>query len=165
MKKTLFVYGVLVFLGGLMGGALTDAVCRLRPAGAVSQSGGAVMNAAAPAERRVVTASELVLTGLDGKQRLKMDVSDDGRAEFAMYDRDNHPRAQVVVDTYGSPSVRLYDVYNKLRLALEIGTDGIPTVRLLDTSERAREVLGIDAEGEAGINFYAQDGRVLRELP
>jgi hypothetical protein len=38
-------------------------------------------------------------------------------------------------------------------------------VRLMDTSERAREVLGVDAEGEAGINFYAQDGRVLRELP
>ena len=165
MNKTLLVYGVLVFVAGLMGGALTNAVCRLWPAAAVSQPGAAGTNGAAPGAPRVVTASEFVLTGADGKQRVKMDVNDDGRAEFAMYDRDNHPRAQVVVDTYGSPSVRLYDVYNKLRLALEIGTDGIPTVRLMDTRERAREVLGVDAEGEAGINFYAQDGRVLRELP
>jgi hypothetical protein len=26
-------------------------------------------------------------------------------------------------------------------------------------------VLGVDGQGEAGLNFYAQDGRVLRELP
>jgi len=161
----LFVYVVLVFLGGLTGGALTDAVCRLRPGSAVARSSAAGTNGAAPAGRRVLAASELVLTGADGKQRVKMGVNDDGRAELAIYDREHHPRAAVIVDTYGSPSVRLYDIYNKLRLSLEISTDGIPTVRLMDTSERAREVLGVDAEGEAGINFYAQDGRVLRELP
>ena len=61
--------------------------------------------------------------------------------------------------------MRLYDTSNKLRLSLEISTDGVPTVRLMDTSDRARAVIGVDAEGEAGLNFYAQDGRVLRELP
>jgi hypothetical protein len=82
-----------------------------------------------------------------------------------VYDHDNHPRAQIVVDNLGAPSVRLYDTSNKLRLSLEISTDGIPTVRLMDTGNQARELLGVDAEGEAGLNFYARDGKLLRELP
>jgi hypothetical protein len=165
MNKTLLLYGALIFIGGLIGGALTGAVYRLRPVAAATRSGGAGVNGQASASGRVVTASQFVLTDPDGKPRLRMDVNQDGLAEFAMYDRDNHPRTQVVVDNYGAPSIRLYDTYNKLRISLDVGTDGIPTVRLMDTSDRAREVLGVDAEGEAGINFYAQDGRVLRELP
>jgi hypothetical protein len=123
------------------------------------------VKSATSAPQRVVTASEFVLLDAAGKPRAKIDVNDDGQARFAMYDRDNHPRAQIVVDNYGAPTVRLYDTSNKLRLSLEISTDGVPTVRLMDSSDRARAVLGVDGQGEAGLNFYAQDGRVLRELP
>ncbi|MGA8058464.1 MAG: hypothetical protein WB999_09480 [Candidatus Binataceae bacterium] len=161
MNKTLWLYAVLVFAGGLFGGALTSGVCRSRTVAAAP----AVIKSDRSVPRRIVTASEFVLLDAAGKPRAKIDVNDDGQAGFAMYDRDNHPRAQIVVDNYGAPSVRLYDTTNKLRLSLEISTDGVPTVRLLDTSDRARGVFGVDAEGEAGLNFYAQDGRVLRELP
>jgi len=161
MKKTLWLYGVLVFAGGLIGGALTSGICRSRTVVAAPP----VTKSDTSAQRRIVSASEFVLLDSTGKPRAKIDVNDDGQAGFAMYDRDNHPRAQIVVDNYGAPSVRLYDTTDKLRLSLEISTDGVPTVRLMDTSDRARAVLGVDAEGEAGLNFYAQDGRVLRELP
>jgi hypothetical protein len=167
MNKTLWLYGVLVFAGGLIGGALASGVCRSRivpAAPEVAKSpGSAKSDTSAP--RRVVTASEFLLLDAAGKPRARIDVNDDGQAAFAMYDRDNHPRAQIVVDNYGAPSVRLYDTTNKLRLSLEISTDGVPTVRLTDSSDRARAVLGVDGQGEAGLNFYAQDGRVLRELP
>ncbi len=167
MNKTLWLYGVLVFAGGLIGGAVTSGVCRSRTVTAptpVVKSDTSVKSATS-APQRVVTASEFVLLDAAGKPRAKIDVNDDGQARFAMYDRDNHPRAQIVVDNYGAPTVRLYDTTNKLRLSLEISTDGVPTVRLMDSSDRARAVLGVDGQGEAGLNFYAQDGRVLRELP
>lgn len=165
MNKTLWLYGVLVFAGGLVGGALTSGVCRSRTVAAAPAVANNDTKTFAPAPRRIVTASEFVVLDADGKPRAKIDVNADGQAGFAMYDADNHPRAQIVVDNLGAPSVRLYDTSNKLRLSLEVGADGIPTVRLMDNGSHAREVLGIDAEGEAGLNFYARDGTVLRELP
>jgi hypothetical protein len=168
MNKTLWLYGVLVFAGGLIGGALTSAVfCRTRTptAAAPVVKGDSAAKNDNSAPRRIVAASEFLLLDSDGKPRAKIEVNDDGKAGFSMYDRENHPRAQIVVDTYGAPSVRLYDTTNKVRLSLEISTDGVPTVRLLDRSDRPRAVIGVDGQGEAGLNFYAQDGRVLRELP
>jgi hypothetical protein len=169
MKKTLWLYGVLVFAGGLIGGALTNGVCRSRTVAAApavrgtDAEGDTKTETSAP--RRIVTASEFVVLDAAGKPRAKIDVNDDGQAGFAMFDRDNHPRAQIVVDDQGAPSVRLYDTSNKLRLSLEVSSDGIPTVRLMDSGSHARELLGVDAEGEGGLDFYAQDGKVLRELP
>ncbi|HVA83555.1 MAG TPA: hypothetical protein VNF28_01515 [Candidatus Binataceae bacterium] len=172
MKKTLWLYGVLVFAGGLIGGALTNGVCRSRivataPAvtGLEAKSANEAKAAAPAPPQRIVTASEFVVLDATGKARARIDVNGDGQAGFAMYDRDNNPRARIVVDNQGVPSVRLYDTSNKLRLSLEISTDGIPTVRLMDSGNRARALLGVDAEGEAGLNFYAEDGRLLRELP
>jgi hypothetical protein len=166
MKKTLWLYGVLVFVGGLIGGALTNGVCRSRmvaAAPAVTSSATKIDTPAPP--QRIVTASEFVVLDAAGKARARIDVNGDGQAGFAMYDRDDNPRARIVVDNQGVPSVRLYDTANKLRLSLEISTDGIPTVRLMDNGNHARALLGVDAEGEAGLNFYAEDGRLLRELP
>ncbi|HEY2525621.1 MAG TPA: hypothetical protein VGI29_11230 [Candidatus Binataceae bacterium] len=165
MKKTLLLYGVLVFAGGLVGGALTGAVCRSRPVTAAPgapQVSNKNAGAAAPA---VVTAAGLVLVDAAGKPRVKFDVTDDGQAGFAMYDRDNHPRAQIVIDNQGAPSVRLYDTSNKLRISLEVSSDGIPTVRLMDNGGHSRELLGVDAEGDGCLDFYARDGTVMRELP
>ncbi len=154
MNKTLWLYGVLVFAGGLIGGALTSGVCRSRTVTAATP----VTKSDTSAPRRVVTASEFVLLDAAGKLRAKIDVNDDGQAGFAMYDRDNHPRAQIVVDNYGAPTVRLYDTTNKLRLSLEISTDGVPTVRLLDTSDRPRAVIGVDGQGEAGLSRRSSGG-------
>jgi hypothetical protein len=165
MNKTLWLYGVLVFAGGLVGGALTSGVCRSRTVAAAPVAANNDTKTPKPAPRQIVSASEFVVLDAAGKPRAKIDVNEDGQAGFAMYDRDNHPRAQIVVDNQGAPSVRLYDTSNRLRLSLEVSPDGIPAVRLMDSGSHARELLGIDAQGEAGIEFYAQDGTVLRELP
>jgi hypothetical protein len=165
MKKTLLLYGVLVFAGGLVGGALTDAVCRSRTVAAAPAVAQGDAKGASAAAAPVVTASGMVLVDTAGKARVKFEVTDDGQAGFAMYDRDNHPRAQIVIDNQGAPSVRLYDTSNKLRISLEVSSDGIPTVRLMDSGGRSRDVLGVDAEGDGGMDFYARDGSVLRELP
>ena len=166
MKKTLWLYGVLVFVGGLIGGALTNGMYRSRMVVAAPTATSTSTKTDTPAlPHRIVTASEFVVLDAAGKARARIDVNGDGQANFAMYDRDNNPRAQILVDNQGMPSVRLYDIANKLRLSLEVSTDGIPTVRLMDNGNHARALLGVDAEGEAGLNFYAEDGRLLRELP
>jgi hypothetical protein len=172
MNKTLWLYGVLVFAGGLIGGALTNGVCRSRIGAAApavirreTKSGNeSKTDSPAPAQR-IVTASEFLVVDAAGRPRARIDVNGDGQAGFAIYDRDNNPRARIVVDDQGAPSVRLYDGSNKLRLSLQVSTDGIPTVRLMDNGNHDRALLGVDADGEAGLNFYAQDGRLLRELP
>jgi len=164
MKKTLLLYGVLVFAGGLAGGALTDAVCRSRPVTA-AQAAPQVANKSAGVAAPPLVTTGLVLVDAAGRPRVKFEVTDEGQAGLAMYDRDNHPRAQIVIDNQGAPSVRLYDTSNKLRISLEVSSDGIPTVRLMDNGGHARELLGVDAEGDGGLDFYARDGTVLRELP
>jgi hypothetical protein len=165
MNKTLWLYGALVLVGGLIGGALTGMVYRSRIVAAAPAVVKSEVKTDTAAPRRIVTASEFVMVDAAGKPRAKIEVDDDGRAGFSIYDRDDHPRARIVVDNLGAPSVRLYDTANKLRLSLEVSSGGIPTVRLMDNGNHVRELLGVDADGEAGLDFYARDGTVLRELP
>jgi hypothetical protein len=173
MNKTLWFFGVLVFAGGLIGGAVTSVVfCHSRAAvaaPAVTSAPPPMPSSMAsnemPAPQRIVSASEFVVLDASGKARAKIDVNDNGQAGFAMYDRDHHARAEIVLDDQGAPSVRLYDTSSKLRLSLGVSNDGIPTVRLMDSGSHSRELLGVDGEGEPALDFYAQDGTVLRELP
>jgi hypothetical protein len=169
MKNTLWLYGVLVFAGGLIGGALTNGMCRQRTVAA----GPAVANndtkdtrtARPAAAARIVTASKFVVLDAAGKPRAKIEVNDADQANFAIFDRDSHLRAQIIVDKQGVPSVLLYDTSNKLRISLEVSRDGIPAVRMMDDGSHARGLFGVDASGDAALDFYAKDGRVLRELP
>jgi hypothetical protein len=166
MKKTLWLYGALVFAGGLIGGALTSMVfCRSRIVAAAPAVTEDDVKAATAAPRRIVAASEFVVLDSGGRPRAKIEVDGAGQADFSMYDRNNHPRARIVVDKLGAPSVRLYDAADKLRISLDVSSGGIPTIRLLDSGNHTRELLGVDANGDAGLDFYARDGTVLRELP
>ncbi len=161
MRKTQWLYGLLVFVGGLAGGLVSGGLGHASNAGAASDAA-KVATAGAP---RIVTATEFVLADAAGKPRARMSVSKDGEATLAMYDRDTHLRAEMLVSSQGVPSVALYDSSNKLRIALDISTDGIPTVRLMDKDSIPRALLGVDGDGEPGLNFYAKDGKLMRELP
>lgn len=166
MKKTLWLYGALVFAGGLIGGALTSVIfCRARVVAAAPAVTENQPRADSAASRRIVAASEFVLLDVAGRPRAKIEVDGAGQADFSMYDRDNHPRARIVVDKLGAPSVQLYDAADKLRISLDVSSGGIPTVRLLDSGSHTRALLGVDADGDAGLDFDARDGTVLRELP
>ncbi|HZO80147.1 MAG TPA: hypothetical protein VFB33_00505 [Candidatus Binataceae bacterium] len=159
MRKTQWLYGLLVFTGGLAGGIVSGAFWR--PSTAVADT----PKAAPPLAQRVVTATEFVLDDPAGKPRARMSVGKDGQAAFAMYDRDQHLRAEMLVTSQGVPQVQLYDTASKLRIALDISTDGVPTVRLMDKDSVPRALFGVDGDGEPGLNFYARDGKLMRELP
>jgi hypothetical protein len=160
--RTQWLYGLLVFVGGLAGGVVSGGLWHPSNAGAAAD---APKSAAAPAAQRIVTATEFVLADAAGKPRARMSVGKDGQAALAMYDRDAHLRAEMLVSSQGMPRVQLYDSSNKLRIALDVSTDGVPTVRLMDSDSVPRALLGVDGDGEPGLNFYAKDGKLMRELP
>ncbi len=54
--------------------------------------------------RALVEHAPEIIIVVDLEQNRLVDVNDDGQAGFAMYDRDNHPRAQIVVE----PSTKKY---------------------------------------------------------
>lgn len=159
MRKTQWLYGLLVFAGGLAGGVVSGGLWHPRNAAADAPKGTAV------GTQRIVTATEFVLDDAAGKPRARMTVDKDGQASLAMYDRDQHLRAEMVVSAQGAPQFELYDTANKLRIALDVSTDGVPTVRLMDKDSVARALFGVDGDGEPGLNFYARDGKLMRELP
>ncbi len=161
MRKTQWLYGLLVFAGGLAGGLVSGGLGHATNAGAASDAA----KIATAGTQRIVTASEFVLADATGKPRARMSVDKDGDAVLAMYDRDAHLRAEMLVSSQGVPSVQLYDTSNKLRLSLDVSTDGIPTVRLMDKDSTPRALFGVDGDGEPGLNFYAKDGKLMRELP
>lgn len=161
MKKISWLYGGLIFLGGLAGGMASGVLWHAGGAGA----GTATTARPVAAARKIVTASEFVLTDAADKPRARISVGKHGTAVFAMYDGGGHPRAEITVNSRGAPSVKLYDTVDRPRLVLDVNTDGIPTVRLLDSENEARTILGVDAEGEPGLNFYGRGGKLMRELP
>jgi hypothetical protein len=154
MRKIHLLYGLLVFVGGLAGGALSGAFWH-----------GSLAVAAPVPQPKTVAATEFVVLDPTGKPRARINVDKEGQATFSMYDRANHPRAQLLIDPLGAPSILLYDTMNKVRLTLKVGTDGIPTVSLADQYTEPRVILGVDGDGEPGLNFYARGGKLMRELP
>ena len=104
MKKTLWLYGALVFAGGIAWRRPHQRTLPLTDRG--GRTGGRTETRPRPRDARsrdgTVTASEFVVLDAAGKERAKIDVNDDGQAGFAMYDRDNHPRAQIVIDNQGA---------------------------------------------------------------
>ncbi len=160
MRKTQWLYGLLVFAGGLAGGAVSGGLWHPSSAAADAPKG-----ALAAQVQRVVTANEFVLDDAAGKPRARITVGKDGETIFAMYDRDQHLRAEMLVSSQGVPQLQLYDTANKLRIALDISTDGVPTVRLMDRDNVPRALFGVDGDGEPGLNFYSKDGKLMRELP
>lgn len=161
MRKTQWLYGLLVLAGGLAGGLISGGLWHVSNAGAASDA----VKVAAAGPQRIVAATEFVLADTAGKPRARMSVDKNGETALAMYDRDAHLRARMLVSSQGVPSLELYDTSNKLRIALDVSTDGIPTVRLMDKDSIPRALLGVDGDGEPGLNFYAKDGKLLRELP
>jgi hypothetical protein len=161
MKKSQWLYGLLVLVGGMAGGVLAVTLAHPPQARAASATPGA-----APAqERRIVTANEFVLIDAAGKPRARISVSKKGQASLAMYGPGGHLRARMLVGPHGSPRIQLYSSGKKLLLALNVSSDDVPTVRLMDKREVPRAILGVDTDGEPGLNFYSNDGRLMRQLP
>lgn len=161
MKKSQWLYGLLVFVGGLAGGIISGGLVHAPEARAAS----ATPKRAPAQEQRIVTATEFVLVNAAGKPRARMSVTKGGQATIAMYDDKGQVRAQMLVTADGVPAIALYGASAKPRLAMTVTSDDVPTVRLMDKKGTPRALFGVDTDGEPGLNFYSSDGRLMRQLP
>jgi hypothetical protein len=94
-RKTNWLYTTVMLTAGAAGGAL------------MIQLAAGVAMAAKPA--RTLTAQRLVLTDVDGRQRIVMGVSPDGAPKMAMYDGDGRERAEFRVARDGAAAIGFYD--------------------------------------------------------
>jgi len=148
-----WLYAVLALTGGMLGGYAS---------GKLSSMAGAAI---AQLPQRTMAAQEIVLVDRKGQMRGTLGVNKRGDAGFSIYDHQGKPRTALEISEAEGLGLKLFDTTGALRLSLTINTDQIPALRLFDSQHRPRVLLGVDPDGEAALDFYSQEGKLLRELP
>lgn len=151
MTRKELLYATLALAGGMIGGV---AASRL--------NGAAAATAAIP---RSIAAQELRLVDANGRMAAALTVSKDGEPSFAMYDHGGKLRTDLSIGSEQELGLKLYDTKGAMRISMTISAEGIPAMRLFDASVRPRALIGVDSEGEPAMDFYASNGRMMRELP
>jgi hypothetical protein len=139
--------------GGVLGGYASGKISSTAGAGAVQLP------------RRAMTAQELVLVDAKGATRGTFGVNKDGDAGLSLFDHQGRLRTALEISDTEGLAFKLFDPTGAVRLSLIINRDRIPALRLFDSQDRPRVLLGVDPEGEAALDFYSEDGKLLRELP
>jgi hypothetical protein len=152
MKKEWF-YASLALAAGIAGGMV---------GGRLNLDGVGVAAEAAP---KSLAAQQILLIGPNGKVRAALRMTKGGEPSLEFYDHAGQMRLALDIGADENPGLRLYDMKRALRLEVGINSDNVPALKVFDDQSRPRALLGVDADGEAGMNFYSGDGRILRELP
>ena len=149
-RESLYVVVALVggILGGLAGGRL-----------------GSTATIAAQAPQKTVAAQELLLVDAKGNTRGALRLNQDGEPNLALYAHDGKLRAAFEITNEDGLAFRLADSSGTTRISLTINSDEIPALRLFDAQTRPRALMGVDPQGESALDFYSQQGKLLRELP
>ena len=153
MMRREWLYAVLALTGGVFGGYASSKL---------SLTAGATI---AQLAQRTTAAQEIVLVDGRGQMRGTLGVNKNGDAGFAFYDHQGKLRSALEISDAEGLGFKLFDTTGALRLSLIINTDQIPALRLFDSQHRPRVLLGVDPDGEAALDFYSQEGKLLRELP
>ena len=147
------LYAVVALIGGVLGGLI---------GGKLSATAAA---SAAQLPPRTVAAQEILLVDAKGNIRGALNLNKDGDAGLSLYDRQG--KAHIAIQTSGDDGLgfKVFDPAGALRISLMINSDQIPALRLFDSQRHPRALLGVDPNGEAALDFYSQEGKLLRELP
>jgi hypothetical protein len=151
MKKQEWFYALLALAGGIIGGLAGSKL--------TSTAGAAVV------PQRTVAAQEILLIDAKGKTRGALSLNKEGNAGLSLYDHQGRLRTALDISDAEGLGFKLFDTTGTLRLSLIINPDKIPALRLFDSQRRPRALLGVDPEGEAALDFYSEEGKLLRELP
>jgi hypothetical protein len=152
MKRAWF-YVVLALAGGVLGGLA---------GGKLSSTAVAIVIQAPP---RTVTAQEVLLVDAKGNARAVLRLNEIGDPGLSLYDHRGKLRTALQISDNEGLGFQLFDSSGELRISLIINADQIPALRLFDSRRRPRALFGVDPEGEPALDFYSQDGKLLRELP
>jgi hypothetical protein len=153
MMKLEWLYAVLALTGGVFGGYASAKLSSTASAAVIQ------------APQRTVAAQEIMLVDAKGHMRGTLGVTRDGDAGLSFYDHQGRLRTALEISDAEGLGFKLFDTTGTLRLSLIINTDRIPALRLFDSQHRPRVLLGVDPDGEAALDFYSQEGKLLRELP
>lgn len=153
MIKREWLYGALALTGGVLGGLAS---------GKLSATAGATLAQVPP---RTVAAQEIVLVDAKGRTRGALGLNKNGDPSLSIYDHHGTLRSALQISEAEGLGFKFFDTSGALRISLIINTDQIPAIRLFDSHNRPRALLGVDPEGEAALDFYSEEGKLLRELP
>jgi hypothetical protein len=153
MIRREWLYAVLVLTGGVLGGYA---------GGRISSTAGATI---VQPPQRTMTAQEIVLVDAKGEMRGTLEVNKEGDAGLSLFDHQGKLRTKLEISDTEGLAFKLFDPMGVVRLSLIINRDRIPALRLFDSQHRPRVLLGVDPEGEAALDFYSEEGKLLRELP
>jgi hypothetical protein len=153
MRRKEWLYAALALTGGVLGGL------------AGSELGSTARAGIAQTPQRTIAAQEILLVDGKGNMRGALSLNKDGDGGFSLYDHEGKLRTALDISDAEGLGFKFFDATGALRLSLIINGDQIPALRLFDSQHRPRALLGVDPEGEAALDFYAQDGKLLRELP
>ena len=153
MIRREWLYAVLMLTGGVLGGYAS---------GKISSTAGA---AVVQHPQRTITAQEIVLVDAKGDLRGTLGVNKDGDAGLSLFDHKGKLRTALEINDTEGLALKLLDPTGAVRLSLIVSGDRIPALRLFDSQHRPRVLLGVDPEGEAALDFYSEEGKLLRELP
>jgi hypothetical protein len=159
MKKE-WLYAIVAMtgsiLGGLAGGKLSAAASATTPA----QTAAPVVQVS-----KTIAAQEILLVDAKGNTRGALRLDKNGDPSFALYDHNAKLRADVQISDEEGAGLKFFGPTGTPRILLTINIDGIPALRLLDAQAHPRALFGVDPDGEPALDFYTQEGRLLRELP
>jgi hypothetical protein len=153
MIRREWLYAVLALTGGVFGGFAS---------GRLGSTAGA---ASVLVPQRPIATQEIVLVDAKGHMRGRLGVNKEGDAGFSLFDHQGRLRSALEISDEEGLGFKLFDTTGTLRLSLIINSDQIPALRLFDSQHRPRVLLGVDPEGEAALDFYSEEGKLLRELP
>jgi hypothetical protein len=154
MTRPQWLYAMLALTGGVLGGFASGKLTSSTAAATIAQ-----------VPQRTLAAQEILLVDAKGRTRGALSLSKDGDGGLSLYDHQGKLRTALAINQAEGLGLKLFDTTGALRLSLIINPDQIPAVRLFDSQHRPRALFGVDPEGEAALDFYSQEGRLLRELP
>src|SRR5438132_8929962 len=153
MMRREWLYGLLALTGGVIGGFAS---------GRFSSAAGASV---AQLPQRTMAAEQILLVDAKGRTRGVLGLNKDGDPAVSVYDHHGTLRSALDISDADGLGFKFFDTAGTLRISLVINADQIPAIRLLDSRHRPRALLGVDPEGEAALDFYSEEGKLLRELP
>jgi hypothetical protein len=146
-------YLVAALVAGIFGGALGSRLYSVGPA------------VAAESVPKTLAAQEIVLVDAAGHRHAVIRLNDEALPVFQMFDHEGKPRIAIGFGKDAEAGLLLSDDKAKTRIVIGITSDAVPAVRLFDDAGHPRALLGVDTQGEAALDFYEANGKLLRELP
>jgi hypothetical protein len=147
------LYAVVALACGILGGLAGGRLSATAAAGATQ------------VPPRTIAAQEILLVDAKGDTRGALSLNKDGDAGLALYDHHGKTRIALQISSDDESGFKVFDPAGVLRISLTLNVDQIPTLRLFDAQRRPRALLGVDPDGEAALDFYSEEGKLLRELP